>query len=194
MMSVSYVNVPQFFLLSSILDVWDIYRGLFARIKKRIHLSESRPRSASEATIHCSLNASLLQCRGSYKLTISNHRIKILASDVEGLRHAIVTLIQILSLFSPSSMDSADVNSSSSSCSISGSEEDYAGVTSVAISDWPDFAMRAVLIDLNPYGRVPKMDVLLGLIDTWALIKINQFHAFFRVGTSDASYLSYSKR
>ena len=152
-------------------------------------MSETQPRCSSEATIHCVLNASLLQCRGSYKLTISNHRIKILASDVEGLRHAIVTLIQILSLFSSSTLDSTDVASSSSEDDCSG-----AGVTSVAISDWPDFAMRAVLIDLNPYGRVPKIDILLGLIDTWALIKVNQFHAFFRVGSSDASYLSYSKR
>ena len=123
-------------------------------------------------------------------MTISNHRIKILASDTEGLRHAIVTLIQILSLFCPYSLDSDAVSYSNSSSSES---EDY-GVTSVTISDWPDFAMRAVLLDLNPYGRVPKMDILLGLIDTWALTKINQFHAFFRVGTSDASYLSYSKR
>ena len=68
------------------------------------------------------------------------------------------------------------------------------GVTSVAISDWPDFAMRAVLLDLNPYGRVPKMDTMLGIIDVLSLIKINQFHIFFRVGSTDASYLCYCKR
>ena len=64
----------------------------------------------------------------------------------------------------------------------------------VAISDWPDFAMRAVLLDLNPYGRVPKMDTLLGIIDVLSLLKINQFHTFFRVGSTDASYLCYCKR
>ena len=64
----------------------------------------------------------------------------------------------------------------------------------VAISDWPDFAMRAVLLDLNPYGRVPKMDTLLGIIDVLSLLKINQLHTFFRVGSTDASYLCYCKR
>ena len=79
----------------SILDVWDIYRGLFMRIKRRIHLSESQPRNCKEAHIHCSLNDNLFQTRPGYKLTISNHRIKILASDTTGLRHAITTLIQV---------------------------------------------------------------------------------------------------
>ena len=77
---------------------------------------------------------------------------------------------------------------------MSQSEDEEYGVTSVSISDWPDFAMRAVLLDLNPYGRVPKMDTMLGIIDVLSLIKINQFHIFFRVGSTDASYLCYCKR
>ena len=77
---------------------------------------------------------------------------------------------------------------------MSQSEDEEYGITSVSISDWPDFAMRAVLLDLNPYGRVPKMDTMLGIIDVLSLIKINQFHIFFRVGSTDASYLCYCKR
>ena len=73
-------------------------------------------------------------------------------------------------------------------------EDEEFGITSIAISDSPDCAIRAVLLDLNPYGRVPKMETLLGYIDIWSLIKINQFHAFFRIGLSEASIFSYSKR
>ena len=85
-----------FFFHYSVLDTWDIYRGLFMRIKRRIHLSESQPHNCKEAHIHCSLNDNLFQTRPGYKLTISNHRIKILASDTTGLRHAISTLIQVI--------------------------------------------------------------------------------------------------
>ena len=31
------------------------------------------------------------------------------------------------------------------------------GIVSVHIADAPDLTMRAVLLDLNPYGRVPTM-------------------------------------
>ncbi len=31
------------------------------------------------------------------------------------------------------------------------------GIVSVHIADVPDLTMRAVLLDLNPYGRVPTM-------------------------------------
>jgi hypothetical protein len=123
-------------------------------------------------------------------LTIANHRIRIIASDLTGLRCAIVTLVQLFSLFYPKILDHQD-NLDESSEDI---EDDEHGITSVAISDSPDFPMRAVLLDLNPYGRVPKMEVLLGMMDVWSLIKINQFHAFFRVGASDASFMCYTKR
>jgi len=182
--------------IHDVLDVWDIYRGLFMRIKRRIHLSESQPRNCKEAHIHCTLNKNLFQTRPGYKLTISNHRIKILASDTTGLRHAISTLIQIFSLFYPSSSDGGNNNHDAAVLNggLSQSEDEEYGITSVSISDWPDFAMRAVLLDLNPYGRVPKMDTMLGIIDVLSLIKINQFHIFFRVGSTDASYLCYCKR
>ena len=62
------------------------------RIKRRIHLSESQPRTCSSSTILCSINENLFASKPSYKLTISNHKIKIVASDLAGLRHAITTL------------------------------------------------------------------------------------------------------
>ena len=106
-------------------------------------------------------------------------------------------LFQIFGLFYPSSGDGGNSNHDSAvvvNGDFGQSQTEEYGVTSVAISDWPDFAMRAVLLDLNPYGRVPKMDTMLGIIDVLSLIKINQFHIFFRVGSTDASYLCYCKR
>lgn len=164
------------------------------RVKRRIHLSESQPKSHSGATISCALTEAPFATRPAYKMTLSNHRIKVQASDLTGLRHAITTLIQLFALFYPDPNKPEDVNNSLDLPSEEAGEARDYGITSVVIADWPDFAMRAVLLDLNPYGRVPKMDTLLGLIDLWSLLKINQFHAFFRVGNTDASYLSYSKR
>ena len=69
----------------SVLDVWDVYRGLFARIKRRVYLSESQPRVHSDSSIiHCTINPNLFSDKFAYKLTICNHRIKIMASDLTG--------------------------------------------------------------------------------------------------------------
>ena len=101
-----------------------------------------------------------------------------------GLRYCIMTLVQLFILFYPNQKDDLD----------SSEFNEEFGITSVAISDSPDWAMRAVLLDLNPYGRVPKIETLLGYIDIWSSVKINQFHAFFRIGLTEASIFSYSKR
>ena len=73
------------FYFFSVLDVWDVYRGLFARIKRRVYLSESQPRVHSDSSIiHCTINPNLFSDKFAYKLTICNHRIKIMASDLIG--------------------------------------------------------------------------------------------------------------
>ena len=100
-----------------------------------------------------------------------------------------MTLVQLFMLFYPNQMDDNELNNSNSD-----DELNQFGITSVSISDSPDCAIRGVLLDLNPYGRVPKMETLLGYIDIWSLVKINQFHAFFRIGLTEASVFSYSKR
>ncbi len=133
------------------------------RVKRRIHLSESHPRNWTEATIHCSLNEALFATSPGYKLTINKHKIKLIASDFQGLRHAIVTLIQIFGLYYPVTSNQDLISNEIPNSKVeASSEETEHGITSVAITDWPDFAMRAVLLDLNPYGRVPKIETLLG--------------------------------
>ena len=79
------IHIIFFFFVFSILDVWDVYRGTFVRIKRRVFLSESQPRNYSDSIIHCAINPNLFTHKSSYKLIISNHRIKIIASDLIGM-------------------------------------------------------------------------------------------------------------
>ena len=88
------------FYFFSVLDVWDVYRGLFARIKRRVYLSESQPRVHSDSSIiHCTINPNLFSDKFAYKLTICNHRIKIMASDLIGKFLVYVFTHQYLSSF-----------------------------------------------------------------------------------------------
>ena len=66
-----------------------------------------------------------------------------LAGGLGGLHNAIVTLVQLFRVFS--NLKSPDKH------------PDNAAIVPVQISDFPDSPLRAVLLDLNPYGRVPKM-------------------------------------
>lgn len=59
--------------------------------------------------------------------------IRITASDLEGLHSAIVTLMQMFSLFRSE------------------------GLVPVVINDQPKCSVRGILLDMNPFGRVPKI-------------------------------------
>jgi hypothetical protein len=61
------------------------------------------------------------------------YQIRITASDLGGVHNAIVTLLQMFSLFG---------------------EE---GLLPVVVTDRPACAVRAMLVDMNPFGRVPKI-------------------------------------
>lgn len=186
-----------------ILDVWDTHRGMLGRLHRRVHLSENHPRpnkdtyTADDCTIFCSISAKLLSITGGYRLTVNDNKIRIQAADMPGLHYAIVTLAQLFALYYPDpkmSKKNHDEKDDEHSNSNSLDANDDEGIVSVQICDQPDMAMRAMLLDLNPYGRVPKLEVLLSTIDVWASIKVNQFHAFIRVGTSDqAALLCYTK-
>ncbi len=174
--------------ISRVLDVWDTHRSLFMKMGRIVHISETSPKNpARDSTINCVLNENLFSQNGGYKLVVSKHKIKIVAADLSGLHYAITTLVQLFNLFYPCQGAQAEDQEDQS-------ETDDFGITSVAISDAPESPMRAVLLDLNPYGRVPKIEVLLGMVDIWSMLKINQFHCFIRVGTTEATFLCFSKR
>ena len=142
-----------------------------------MHLSYNTPRQSSsqedkKVDIFCSVSP-LFGIRGAYRLTVNSDVIKISSSDLEGLHNAIATLIQLFRLFCNQPDD--------------GRQEEMTAIMPVLISDYPDITMRAGLIDFNPYGRLPKMEVLFVIVDTLSLLKYNQLHAFFRIGKKDVS-------
>ena len=46
-------------------------------------------------TIICVLNPALFSADGSYRLTVNNNQIRIVAPDLSGLHFAIMTLVQV---------------------------------------------------------------------------------------------------
>ena len=117
-----------------------------------------------ETVIFCHISERLFSEREAYRLTIINHKIRIVCSDLSGLHCAIVTLVQIFRLFfHESKYREADSLQNTSSKQLNHNNEEQnesfleiSEIIPVYISDYPDCAGRAVLLDLNPYGRVPK--------------------------------------
>ncbi|MCG8350896.1 MAG: family 20 glycosylhydrolase [Chloroflexales bacterium] len=87
-----------------------------------------------------------------YALTITPSGIVIDAHDAAGLFYAINTLIQII-------------------------EQSGAQLPTLSITDWPDFAVRGVLIDVSR-DKVPQLETLFALVDMLASWKINQLQLY----------------
>ena len=87
-----------------------------------------------------------------------------MASDLSGLHFAIVTLVQLFRLYHHESKFNEELSKSNTRESYNNensgdkqdSSQDIAEIIPIYISDSPDCTSRAVLLDLNPYGRVPK--------------------------------------
>ena len=108
--------------------------------------------------------------RGAYSLHIDAKRIRISAGDIEGVNNAVVTLLQMFSLF--------------------GDE----GLVPLILSDSPSCTVRALLLDLSPYGRVPSLDALMETVEVVAALKLNQLQAFIRVSKDSDWCFTYTKR
>ena len=115
-----------------------------------------------EIVIFCHLSQQLFTSKESYRMTISDNKIRIVCADLPGLHCAIVTLVQLFRLFYHESKfrKGNPPNSSTTQVTDQGEKnENISEVTEiipVCISDSPDCASRGILLDLNPYGRVPK--------------------------------------
>jgi hypothetical protein len=117
-----------------------------------------------ETVIFCHISERLFSKRESYRMTIINHKIRIVCSDLAGLHYAIVTLVQLFRLFFHESKyredDSLHTTNSKKLKDSTGEQNEslleISEIIPVNISDYPDCAGRAILLDLNPYGRVPK--------------------------------------
>jgi hexosaminidase len=97
-----------------------------------------------------------------YHLEVSEHGIELVAADDAGARHGRATLAQLRHA-------SAD-----------------ATLPACRIDDWPDFAVRGVMLDIAR-DRVPTLETLFALVDRLAGWKLNQVqlyteHTFAYVG------------
>ena len=170
-----------------ILDVWDSHKQFLASVGKRVHISVNSPKqsavelngyctptpnpqkgnettnSKDEIVIFCHLSQQLFTSKESYRMTISDNKVRIVCADLPGLHCAIVTLVQLFRLFYHESKFQKEENpSNSSTAQVKDHDEtnehmsEVTEIIPVYISDSPDCACRGVLLDLNPYGRVPK--------------------------------------
>ncbi len=91
-----------------------------------------------------------------YELVISPDGITITAPDEAGVFYGVCTLIQILE--SPRGASNLHL-------------------PCLHITDWPDFPVRGVMLDISRY-KVPSMETLLSLVDMLTGWKINQFQLY----------------
>lgn len=96
--------------------------------------------------------------------------VRISAGDLVGVHHACVTLAQMFHLF-----------------------RDDDGLIPVHVSDRPQCAVRGVLVDMNPFGRVPKFEILGQLVDLMSTLKLNQLQAFVRLSKGGGWSFSANK-
>ena len=87
-----------------------------------------------------------------YELSVRDDRIEVLASTPQGAFYAISTLVQLVTQYGRR-------------------------IPSVRISDWPEFAVRGVMLDISR-GKVPTMRTLFDLVDRLASWKINQLQLY----------------
>jgi hexosaminidase len=87
-----------------------------------------------------------------YEIDITPDSLTVVAHDEPGLFYGICTLIQIV-------------------------EAHGADLPCLHIADWPDFAVRGVMLDVSR-DKVPTLDTLLALVDMLAGWKINQFQLY----------------
>ena len=106
-----------------------------------------------------------------YRLEADDDAVRLVGADDSGLRHGRATLAQ---LRHPANAPDGVADGRIPAC---------------RIEDWPDFAVRAVMLDVSR-DRVPSIDTLVDLIDRLAGWKINQLqlymeHTFAYAGHED---------
>ncbi|TRY72713.1 hypothetical protein TCAL_01136 [Tigriopus californicus] len=161
--------------IHKILDIFEFHQQRFRALNRRVFLNHKSPLDTHiieehSSVLHCAVQAGLFHVRGSYNLHISETKIRIQAGDLEGIHYAVMTLLQMLAMFRDE------------------------GLISVVVADQPVCSVRAILLDMNPFGRVPNFDVMMQLVDVLCALKINQLQAFIRLNNHDNEWsFSYSK-
>jgi hexosaminidase len=102
--------------------------------------------------LHLKISPDEIQCLQGYELLITSERITITAHDNAGAFYAVCTLSQIIG-------------------------QATTELPIMKISDWPDFPVRGVMLDVSR-DKVPTMQTVFSLVDMLAAWKINQLQLY----------------
>ena len=150
----------------SLLDVWQVYRQDINDVGHSISvksISSDHVRAPGDVET----GVSSVMVSGQYSLTITSPRIRIIVGDAAGLHYACQTLIQLLWIYK------------------------QCPLPQINIRDWPDMKVRAVLVDLAHYGRLPTFETLSSTVKTLAKMKMTELHLFIRLNAGPDWQLSY---
>ncbi len=87
-----------------------------------------------------------------YRLTVRDDGIELIGHDPAGVFYGVMTLIQLI-------------------------QQNRRELPVLEITDWPDFAVRGVMLDISR-DKVPTMETLYALVDWLVSLKINQFQLY----------------
>ena len=104
-----------------------------------------------------------------YSLAVTTPQLRVIAGGLPGLHYAFHTLVQLLKIYSKRPLPA------------------------ILIRDWPALPVRAILLDLAHYGRLPSMDTLTSTLITLASLKINQVHLYTRLANQSSWQLPFSE-
>ena len=158
-LSVSHPDPRHGVSVHCLLDVWQVYSKDVNTAGYSISIKAVQTpghlQSAGPGDIEVSLSGNM----GSdeYSLAITSSRTRVLAGGLSGLHYACQTLLQLLWLYKTSA------------------------VPQVTIRDKPSLAVRAVLLDLAGYGRLPTLETLTGTVRSLARLKMAELHLFIRL-------------
>ncbi|XP_075233962.1 uncharacterized protein LOC142331764 [Lycorma delicatula] len=159
-----------------ILDVWEVHRPVLSSLGYDVRVKEVQPSCGfyNDSQIECSINPNLFTHQDAYQIHISSDKIRIVSKNKSGLHFALSTFTQLLRLAS------------------SGGEE-TASLIPVLIQDYPAMSHRAVLLDISPMSRIPTLDYLFEMIDTWSSLKVSHLHLYTRLVPSQDWQLCYKR-
>ncbi|XP_039293769.1 uncharacterized protein LOC111057243 [Nilaparvata lugens] len=163
-----------------ILDVWEVHRSVLTSLGYDVRAKEVQPScglsDAGNADIECTINPSIFSHQDAYQIHITANKIRITSSNKVGLHYALSTFSQLLRL--------AGAGSDS---------KEYVSLVPVLIQDYPALKHRGVLLDISPMSRVPSMEYLFEMIETWSSLKISHIHLYTRLVSSTDWQLCYNQ-
>ncbi|VDP43406.1 unnamed protein product [Soboliphyme baturini] len=125
--------------------------------------------------------------RHSYSIRVMPNNVELMAADMLGLKYAINTFLQAVNLCATSSSSSSPLQNHSTSVPMP------VQLPCLKINDWPDFTVRAVLLEFTGC-RVFNLDTLRLLCSQMSYLKCSHLIISFEVRVQDKFSLPYSSK